>query len=49
MAVQIALHSGEKEEVINELRERIGSGPAISESVPIALGIIVKNDVCAMS
>lgn len=43
MAVQIALRSGEKEEVINELRERIGSGPAISESVPIALGIIIAN------
>lgn len=44
MALQIAAHSGKKEELINELRERIGSGPAISESVPIALGIILVNE-----
>ena len=48
MAVQIALRSGEKDEVINELRERIGSGPAISESVPIALGIIIANQGSTM-
>lgn len=36
------------DEVINELRERIGSGPAISESVPIALGIIIANQGSTM-
>ena len=42
MAVEIALHSGSGD-VITELRERIGSGPAIAETVPSALGILIAN------
>lgn len=43
MAVELALHSGNVSEVVTELRERIGSGPAISETVPTALGIFIAN------
>lgn len=43
MAVEIAMHSGSIEEVVRELGERIGSGPAIAETVPMALGILVAN------
>lgn len=43
MAVQIAMHCGSEEDVIAELRDRIGSGPAIAETVPITLGILIAN------
>lgn len=43
MAVEIAMHSGSVEDVVRELGERIGSGPAIAETVPMALGILVAN------
>ena len=43
MAVEIAMHSGSTEDVVRELGERIGSGPAIAETVPMALGILVAN------
>lgn len=43
MAVEIAMHSGSAEDVVRELGERIGSGPAIAETVPMALGILVAN------
>lgn len=43
MAIEIALHSGSIETVVEELGDRIGSGPAISETVPTALGILIVN------
>ena len=43
MAVEIALHCGSTKDVVKELAERIGSGPAISETVPAALGILIAN------
>lgn len=43
MAVEIAMHSASVEDVVRELGERIGSGPAIAETVPMALGILVAN------
>lgn len=43
MAVQIVMHCGSNPNVIQELGERIGSGPAIAETVPTALGIFIAN------
>ena len=43
MAVQIAMHSDDKKSIVEELQKRIGSGPAISETVPTALGILIAN------
>lgn len=43
MAVSIAMHSGSQEDVICELGERIGSGPAIAETVPTAFGILAAE------
>lgn len=43
MAVEIAMHSGSSADVITELGERIGSGPAVAETVPTALGILIAN------
>ena len=43
MAVKIAMHSGSQQNVVQELSERIGSGPAIAETVPTALGILISN------
>ena len=43
MAVQIVMHCGSSPNVIQELGERIGSGPAIAETVPTALGIFIAN------
>lgn len=43
MAIQIASCSGDRERAVCELRERIGSGPAIAETVPAALGILIVN------
>lgn len=43
MAIEIALHSGSIEDVVTELGDRIGNGPAISETVPTALGIFIAN------
>lgn len=44
MAEKIALHCAEKSEAIEELKQCIGSGPAIAETVPIAFGIIIANE-----
>lgn len=43
MAVETALHCGSEEDVVSALAERIGSGPAIAETVPAALGILIAN------
>ncbi len=43
MAVQIAMHSGSSRDIVSELGERIGSGPAVAETVPAALGILIAN------
>lgn len=43
MAVETVMHCGSEEDVIQELADRIGSGPAISETVPTALGILIAN------
>lgn len=43
MAIKIALHSGSSENVVKELGDRIGTGPAISETLPTALGILIAN------
>lgn len=43
MAIEIAVHSVSREEAVKELEERIGSGPAIAETVPTALGIFIAN------
>ena len=40
---KIAMHSGSQQNVVQELSERIGSGPAIAETVPTALGILISN------
>ena len=42
MATQIVMHCG-SDNVIEELSERIGSGPAVAETVPAALGIFIAN------
>ena len=43
MAIQISLHCGSQENVVQELAERIGSGPAVAETVPVAIGILIAN------
>ena len=43
MAIDIVMHCGSVENVVEDLADRIGSGPAISETVPTALGIIIAN------
>ena len=43
MAIDIALHTGGGMNPIEELRDRIGSGPAIAETVPTALGIFIAE------
>lgn len=43
-AIELAMKSGDAETRVNAIRELIGSGPAIAESVPAAFGIfIVEN------
>lgn len=44
MAEKIALHCGSTRDVAEELEQCIGSGPAIAETVPTALGIIIANE-----
>ena len=43
MAVEIAVCCKSKEEAVAELAQRIGSGPAVSETVPMALGILIAD------
>ena len=43
MAIQSSLHCGSQENVVQELAERIGSGPAVAETVPVAIGILIAN------
>lgn len=43
MAEEIAVHSGSREELVAELSEKIGCGPAVAETVPTALGILIVN------
>lgn len=43
MAIEIALHKALGQNPTEEIRDRIGSGPAIAETVPAALGIILAN------
>ncbi len=43
MAVSIALHGGSGTDIAVELGSRIGSGPAIAETVPAAFGILVAE------
>lgn len=47
MAVETALQAGDKAYILSQLREKIGSGPAIAETVPTAFGILIaeKGDV----
>lgn len=44
MAVNIAMKEGTPEDTMVKLAELIGSGPAISETVPTALGIFIANN-----
>lgn len=43
MAIDIALHTAGDTDPITELRDRIGSGPAIAETVPVAMGILIAE------
>ena len=43
MAIDIALHTSDDKNPIEELRDRIGSGPAIAETVPTAIGIFIAE------
>lgn len=43
MAIDIALHTSGGADPIEELRDRIGSGPAIAETVPTAIGIFIAE------
>ena len=43
MAIEIVMHSGSVEDVVQEVADCIGSGPAISETVPAALAILIAN------
>lgn len=43
MAQKIALHCPTAKEACRELEQCIGSGPAIAETVPAALGILIAN------
>lgn len=43
MAIDIALHTSDDKNPIDELRDRIGSGPAIAETVPTAIGILIAE------
>ena len=43
MAIDIALHTSDDKNPIDELRDRIGSGPAIAETVPTAIGIFIAE------
>ncbi len=43
MAIEAAIHAHSGDNPIREIRERIGSGPAIAETVPAAIGIFIVN------
>lgn len=43
MAVEIAIRSNNAEAAFEEIRDLIGSGPAVAETVPAALGLIAAN------
>ena len=43
MAIDIALHTSGDTNPVEELRDRIGSGPAIAETVPTAIGIFIAE------
>ena len=43
MAIDIALHTSDDKNPVDELRDRIGSGPAIAETVPTAIGIFIAE------
>lgn len=43
MAAEIAMHGGSREELVRELGEKIGNGPAVAETLPTALGILIIN------
>ena len=43
MAIDIALHTSDDKNLVDELRDRIGSGPAIAETVPTAIGIFIAE------
>lgn len=48
MAIDIALHTSDDKNPVDELRDRIGSGPAIAETVPTAIGIFIVERGDAM-
>ena len=41
MAIETALHISSGEDPVSEIRDRIGCGPAIAETLPAAIGIVV--------
>ncbi|MGO5051249.1 ADP-ribosylglycohydrolase family protein [Lachnospiraceae bacterium LCP25S3_G4] len=43
MAIQTSLHVSEQTNAMENLRDIIGSGPAIAETVPTAFGLIIAN------
>ena len=43
MAIDLALHTSDDKNPVDELRDRIGSGPAIAETVPTAIGIVIAE------
>lgn len=43
MAEKIALHGTDKTKIMAELRDCVGIGPAIAETVPTVFGIIIAN------
>ena len=43
MAIDLALHTSDDKNPVDELRDRIGSGPAIAETVPTAIGIFIEE------
>ena len=43
MAIDLALHTSDDKNPVDELRDCIGSGPAIAETVPTAIGIFIAE------
>lgn len=48
MAIEIALKAGDQTYILSQLREKIGNGPAIAETVPTVFGILIAEQGDAM-
>ncbi len=48
MAIEIGLHAGDSNRIMQELRDKIGCGPAIAETVPASFGILIAAQAKTM-